>query len=107
MKQYCRKVIQLGSKPVDHVEAARWIRKAAVRGHVKAEHDLGICYHNGKGVAADAVKARKWFHYPGVQGNVLAQCNIGIMLVQACFRGQGGNLDEAEIWLQKVAAAGD
>jgi len=25
----------------------------------------------------------------------------------ACFPGEGGNLDEAEIWLQKAAAAGD
>ena len=93
--------------PVDHEVAARWIRKAAVRGHAKAEHDLGVCYRDGEGVAADAVEARKWFHRAAVQGNVMAQCNLGIMLVQACLRAPGGNLEEAEIWLQKAAAAGD
>ena len=93
--------------PVDHTKAAHWIRKAAEQGHPKAEHDLGVCYRDGEGVLADAAEARKWFHRAALQGHALAQCNLGIMLVQACMQGENENLDDAEIWLRKAAAAGD
>lgn len=92
---------------IDHVEAASWIRKAAEQGHAKAEHDLGVCYRDGEGVVADAVEARKWFHRAALQGHVSSQCNLGIMLMQAGVRGENADLDEAKIWLQKAAAAGD
>lgn len=80
----------------------------AEQGHAKAEHAINVNYRYGEGVAVNNVEARKWFHQAAVQGHVEAQCDMGIMIFYAIQQGEkDASLDEAEIWLQKAAAAGD
>ena len=46
--------------PIDHAEAARWYRRAAIRGHTLAEHNLGNMYLEGRGVATSDSEAVVW-----------------------------------------------
>jgi len=92
---------------VDHVEAAKWVLKAAEQGHAKAEHAMGVNYRDGEGVAVNNVEARKWFHRVAVQGHVEAQCDLGIMIFYAIKRGEeNASLDEAEIWHERQQLRG-
>lgn len=35
----------------DFKQAAQWYNKAAMRGHIQAQHNLGLLYYEGRGVA--------------------------------------------------------
>ena len=34
---------------------------AADQGNATAQHNLGVCYENGYGVAADQAEAQRWY----------------------------------------------
>ena len=46
----------------DYVEAVKWFRKAAERGHASAQRNLGVCYKNGEGVEKDYAEAYAWWN---------------------------------------------
>jgi TPR repeat protein len=54
--------------PKDHVEAARWVRKAAEQGSARAQNNLGSLYVTGEGVPKDYVSALMWFNLAAAQG---------------------------------------
>ncbi len=56
----------------DNTEAAKWLRKAAERGHADAQFNLGVMYNNGEGVPEDDIEAVKWYRKAAEQGNALA-----------------------------------
>lgn len=45
----------------NHVEAAKWYRKAAEQNHAFAQRELGACYQDGTGVSKDLVEAYAWY----------------------------------------------
>src|SRR5262245_10547628 len=45
----------------NHVEAVKWLRKAAEQNNPKAQYGMGCCYANGGGVATNHTEAVKWF----------------------------------------------
>ncbi len=47
----------------DYVQAAKWFKKAAKKGHTRAQYNLGKMYCRGEdeGVTQDYVEALKWF----------------------------------------------
>ena len=49
----------IGTGP-DPVEAARWFRRAAERGHGKSQYRLGLAYLEGKGLPRDPEEAAFW-----------------------------------------------
>ena len=51
--------------------------KAAEEGDVSAQHDLGVLYAAGEGVAQDFGEALSWWRKAAAQGNAAAQYNIG------------------------------
>ena len=51
--------------PQDHVEAARWYRRAAEQGHPTAQRGLGLMYSDGLGVPQDYVEAHIWLNLAG------------------------------------------
>jgi TPR repeat protein len=53
----------------DHVEAAKWYRKAAEQNYAAAQDNLAICYEYGQGVAEDSVEAYKWVLLAARQGD--------------------------------------
>ena len=52
----------------DHVEAAKWMRKAADQGDSTAQESLGLMYHRGDGVPQDYVLAHMWSILAVAQG---------------------------------------
>ena len=66
----------------DQAEAAKWFRKAAEQNDAKAQHDLGVCYANGEGVAKDHVEAVRWFRKAAEQNFAAAQNNLGVCYEQ-------------------------
>ena len=44
----------------DDEEAAHWYFLAADQGHARAQHSLGVCYRDGKGVPVDEPEAVAW-----------------------------------------------
>ncbi|MDR0328908.1 MAG: sel1 repeat family protein, partial [Planctomycetaceae bacterium] len=76
----------------------------AENGDAAAQNDLGVCYHNGTGIAKDEQEAVRWFHKAAEQGNVEAQRNLGL-----CYTdGLGIDKDEREAvkWFRKAAEQG-
>jgi localization factor PodJL len=55
--------------PKDYEQAASWFRKAAERGQVKAQHNLGVFYYKGLGVAKDEQQAYFWFLLASAAGD--------------------------------------
>lgn len=53
---------------VDHVEAVKWVRKAAKQGDADAQLLLGSMYENGTGVEQSYEKAREWLQKAADQG---------------------------------------
>ena len=85
----------------DQVEAVKWYRKAAEQNFAKAQHNLGICYEQGEGVAKDQVEAVKWFRKAAEQNYALAQNNLGV-----CFyNGDGVAADWVEAYKWRLLAA--
>ena len=88
----------------NHLEAAKWFRKAAEQGYVHAQYMLGLCYYLGEGVEADKKEAVNWFRKGAEQGLVDAQYELG-----ACYYyGEGVEKDEVEAikWFRKAAEQG-
>eukprot|EP00729_Bicosta_minor_P017663 gene17663-biopygen9418 len=89
----------------DHVEAAKWIQKAAAAGYAIAQNNLGAMYRNGEGVEQDHVEAAKWFRKSAEAGNANAQFNLGIMY----GKGEGVEQDNvmAAKWYRKAGKAAE
>ena len=49
----------------DEREASRLYKAAAERGDAAGQHNLGLCFLAGRGVAANASRAAKWFRAAG------------------------------------------
>ena len=88
----------------DHVEAAKWYRKAAEAGYAPAQSNLGNMYRDGEGVEQDHVEAVTWYRKSAEAGDAPAQFNLGTMY----FNGKGVGQDhiEAAKWYRKAAEAG-
>lgn len=63
----------------DYVKAREWWQKAAERGHVNAQCNLGIIYDLGDGVSQDYGAAIEWYQKAAEQGAVNAQISLGEM----------------------------
>jgi len=75
--------------------------EAAESGDPDAQHDLGLIYVQGRGVAQDYDAASYWFRESARQGNANAQYNLGVMYE----RGYGVPEDRIEALLLYLAAA--
>ena len=63
----------------NHVEAAKWFRKAAEQGYANAQSNLGFMYATGNGVVKDELEAYKWWLLAGLQGEEGSKRNTLIM----------------------------
>ena len=78
---------------------AIWSKLAAVD-NPRAMTNLGACYANGLGVAADPALARRWLEHGAEAGDTLGQRNLGTLLLTE-------DRDEAAGWYRRAAEAGD
>ena len=66
----------------DYAEAVQWYSKAAEKGHVGAQNNLGWMYERGRGLTHDYAEAVKWYRKAAEQGYAKAQYNLGRMYNQ-------------------------
>lgn len=88
-----------------YADALNLCKQAAAQGNATAQHNLGLLYFNGHGVAQDYQEAVTLFQLSAAQGNSNAQSLLGIVY----FSGKGisQNYYEAEKWFQLAAAQGN
>ena len=78
---------------------------AASQGHADAQHELGLAYRTGMGVAKDEVEAMRWFrasaeHHAGEYGEQLGDD------YESSFFGGEVDLVEAIRWYRAAAELG-
>ena len=83
----------------DFSKAVKMWKKAAKKGHVKAEFSLGYCYANGVGVEKDIAEAMAWYQEAAEQGDADAQFNLGLMYDEG--RGVPQDYREAVAWYRR------
>ncbi|MCP4268733.1 MAG: AAA family ATPase [Candidatus Brocadiaceae bacterium] len=86
-------------------EAAVWFRKAAERGHTKAQNNLCVMYSEGHGVDKDYNEAVKWCRKAAGLGYAQAQTNLCIMYSEG--KGVAQDYNEAAMWCRKAAEQGN
>ena len=90
---------------IDYKQMAERLLPAAERGNPKAQYNLGVLYHSGKGVAKDFQQAFKWYRKAAEQGHMKAQYYCALLLHNG--RGTAKNDEEAVMWLHKSAEQGN
>jgi TPR repeat protein len=91
--------------PKNFVEAVKFFRKAAERGHADAQNHLGVCYTQGRGVPRDYSEAFTWYHKAAEQGDAQAEFNLGV-----CYEhgwGKPQDYTKSAKWYRKAAEQGD
>ena len=88
----------------DSAEDFSLYQKAAKQGNANAQYNLGLMYHEGRGIAKNVAKAVAWYQKAADKGNADAQFNLGCMY----GNGEGIARDEAEAvrWFRKAAKNG-
>jgi len=89
----------------DDVEAVKWYKLAAKRGHAGAQNNLGAMYVEGRGVPASDAEGFSWYKKAAEQGAASAQNNLGVMYYLG--KGTSKNLTEAKKWWKRSAAQGN
>lgn len=95
-----------GTKGLDgenYVEAERWLRKAAEKGHTRAQTYLGDLYYYGS-LPTNYSEARKWYLMAAEKGDPDAQTSLGTMYHNG--KGVVCDLSEAMKWYRKAANQG-
>ena len=64
---------------LNHNDAFRWFRLAAMGGMSAAQFNLGIMYENGRGVQQNMVEAVRWYQLAANQGVTNAQFNLAVI----------------------------
>ena len=89
----------------DYVAAVGLWRPLAERGDSASQHNLGVVYRDGQGVARDHAEAAKWFQLAAGQGNADSQTSLGILYYDGL--GVPRNHVEAAKWFRMAADRGD
>jgi TPR repeat protein len=89
----------------NQAQAFSWFEQAALRGNLKAMHNLAIAYAEGRGVTEDDKSAAAWFNRAAMQGYVDSQFDLAVLFE----RGQGvaQNRISALKWYLIAAQGGD
>jgi TPR repeat protein len=89
----------------DAPRAFSWFQEAALRGNLKAMHDLAIAYAEGEGVPEDDSRAAAWFGRAAAEGYVDSQFDLAVLFE----RGQGVAQSRVAAlkWYLVAAAHGD
>ena len=102
------KLFELGESYFEsnnYTEALKCFMKAAEKGHVEAQYNLGVMYHNGYGVVQNYTEAVNWYMKSAEQGFAEAQNNLGTMYANG--EGIARNYTEALKWYRKSAEQGN
>jgi len=84
--------------------AAAELRPLAEDGDALAQHNLGVMYQKGIGVAKDRDEAMRWYRRAAEAGVASSQYNLGLMYESG--KGAARNPAEARKWFELAAAQG-
>jgi len=90
---------------VDVVEAAKWFRYAAERGHVEAMAEYAMSCELGCGVEQSDAEALEWYVKAANAGHAEASFSVGEAYEEA--KGVPQSDEEACLWYYKAAVMGD
>lgn len=90
--------------PIDHAQAASWLRKSADGGIPKAQFNLGLLYEKGLGVQQNYSTAFTWYQRAARQGHTRAQHNLGTLF--AVGKGTKQNYAKAARWFTRASKEG-
>ena len=60
----------------NYAEAIKYYYKAATKGDVISQNDVGNCFYNGNGCKQNYIQAMEWFNKAAKQGYMYAQYNL-------------------------------
>lgn len=83
--------------PHDPARAVEWYRRAAERGHIDAQYNLGCMYLSGEGVPSDPTEGLRWLRCAADQGDEQT-LRLLAEVYRNGFYGVPLNLEEAEYW---------
>lgn len=88
----------------DYATAYREFLPLAEQGYARAQHNLGVMYHNGEGVPQDYAEAVRWYRKAAEQGLAEGQWSLGFMYDSG--EGVPQDYGEAAWWYRKAAEQG-
>ncbi|KAF6137049.1 hypothetical protein GIB67_030813 [Kingdonia uniflora] len=94
----------LQAEPSNPKDAIKWLYRAAVARNVRAQYQLGLCLHQGRGVAGNQIEAAKWYLSAAEGGYVRAMYNTSL-----CYSfGEGlvHSHPQARKWMKRAADRG-
>ena len=68
-----------GGVDVNMPTAAKWFEKAAQRGVVDSQFNLGVLFESGQGLPQDMESALVWYSIGGAQGDQMAAGRVGVL----------------------------
>ncbi|KAL8550547.1 hypothetical protein ACS0TY_009103 [Phlomoides rotata] len=94
----------LQASPPNTKEAIGWLYQAAFSGHVRAQYQLAICLHQGRGTGQSLPEAARWYLKAAEGGYVRAMYNTSLCYLMGEGLGQSHRL--ARKWMKRAADHG-
>ncbi|XP_060196136.1 F-box protein At1g70590-like isoform X3 [Lycium barbarum] len=94
----------LQANPPDPEEAVKWLYKASVAGHVRAQYQLALSLHKGRGPNNNLQEAAKWYLRAAEGGYVRAMYNTAL-----CYSVGEGLMQSDKLarkWMMRAANRG-
>lgn len=94
----------LQAQPANAEEAVKWLYQASIAGHVRAQYQLALCLHRGRGVDSNLQEAARWYLRAAEGGYVRAMYNISL-----CYSLEEGlplSHRQAKKWMKRAADCG-
>ncbi|KMT07691.1 hypothetical protein BVRB_6g148140 [Beta vulgaris subsp. vulgaris] len=85
-------------------EAVKWLLQSASAGHVRAQYQLALCLHHGRGIDRNLPEAAKWYLKAAERGYVRAMYNVS--LCYSVGEGFAKNHPQAKKWMKRAADHG-
>ncbi|KAG8366078.1 hypothetical protein BUALT_Bualt17G0038500 [Buddleja alternifolia] len=94
----------LQANPPNSKEAIEWLYQASIAGHVRAQYQLALCLHQGRGVEQSLQEAARWYVRAAEGGYVRAMYNTSLCYSLGEGLWQSHRL--ARKWMKKAADRG-
>ncbi|XP_050204307.1 F-box protein At1g70590 isoform X2 [Mercurialis annua] len=94
----------LQSEPPKPMEAIKWLIQASNAGHVRAQYQLALCLHQGRGAEQNLREAAKWYLKAAAGGYVRAMYNVA--LCYSVGEGLAQSHPQARKWMKRAADHG-
>ncbi|KAL2233654.1 F-box protein At1g70590 [Sesamum indicum] len=94
----------LQASPPNTKEAIGWLYQASFAGHVRAQYQLALCLHQGRGVGRSLQEAAQWYHRAAEGGYVRAMYNTSLCYLMGEGLVQSHRL--ARKWMKRAADHG-